>query len=132
MHETQIRSRWRREAGPGILGATLALASQIVCADPTTLICDVKENDNLCCVVDGPGSIVLDEAAKSVSIHYPPSHTKATGEQLGNNTYTFTASFSPETIAIQIYGRTVTLSRLTGVMVDSGVTWTCHVGKAQF
>jgi hypothetical protein len=111
----------------------LALASQIACADPITLICDVKEDDNLCCVADGPGSIVLDEAGKSVTIHYPPIHAKS-GGQVGNmgGTYTFTASFSPDTITIQIYGRAVMLSRLTGVMVDSGVTWTCHVGKAQF
>ena len=127
-----MRSRWRREAGSCIFCASLALGSQIVCADPTTLICDVKAEANGCCVVDGPGSIVLDEAAKSVTIHYPATHTKATGAQLGNNTRTLTASFSPDTIAFEIDGRAVTLSRLTGVMADWGLTWTCHVGKAQF
>jgi len=127
-----IRLRWRGQAGSCIFGSSLAFGSQMACADPTTLICDVKEDSNLCCVVDGPGSIVLDEAAKSVTIHYPPTHTKATGAQVGNNTRTLTASFSPDTIGFQIDGRAVTLSRLTGVMVDWGLTWTCHVGKAQF
>jgi hypothetical protein len=110
-----MRSRWR---GSYILGASLAFGSEMVCADPITLLCDVKEAANACCVVDGPGSIVLDEAAKSVTIHYPPIHTKATGEQVGNGTKTVTASFGSDTVAFQIDGRAVTLSRLTGVMVD--------------
>ena len=110
----------------------LALGSQLAFADPTTLVCDVKIDANLCCVADGPGSIVLDEAAKSVTIHYPPTHTKSTGAQVGNSTETYAANFGPDTIAFQVYGRAVTLSRLTGVMVDSGLTWTCHAGKAQF
>jgi hypothetical protein len=101
-------------------------------ADPTTLICDVRAEANSCCVPDGPGSIVLDETAKSVTVHYPSSHTRATGSQLGAVTKTLTANFGPDTIAFQVDGRAVTLSRLTGVMVDWGHTWTCHVGKTQF
>ena len=112
--------------------AALPTVSTAALADPTALVCDVRADAGTCCVVDGPGTIVVDEAGGSVTVHYPPEHTIATGERLQSPEQTFAARFSPETITYEAYGRTVTINRLTGAMYDSGVTWTCHVGKAQF
>jgi len=45
---------------------------------------------------------------------------------------TYAANFDPNTITFRPGNETVTINRLTGIMVNNGVTWTCHIGKPQF
>ena len=55
--------------------AILVAASQTARAASTTLICDVPTPPGSCCVIDGPGTVELNEAGGSITLHSPPMHT---------------------------------------------------------
>ncbi len=117
-----------------IVLAVLLASSQMAWAAPTTLICDTSAGNAV-----GPGTIDLDETGGSITIYYPPSRNYGGNPDpmpaglLG----TFPAKFEPGTISF-VWSKgpgvseSVTINRQTGVFVMNGVTWTCHLGKAQF
>ena len=116
--------------------AILVAASQTARAASTTLICDVLPGS--CCVIDGPGSIDLNEAGGSITLHSPPMHTS--NQSYPGGVARYPAKFDPKTITFVGsetstsggVGEKITINRLTGIFVMNEVTWTCRAGKRQF
>ena len=118
--------------------AILVAASQTARAASTTLICNVPTPPGSCCIIDGPGSIELNEAGGSITLHGPPMHTSNQSYPSGVSRYA--AKFDPKTITFVGsetatsggVGEKITINRVTGMFVMNGLTWTCRVGKPQF
>jgi hypothetical protein len=118
--------------------AILVAASQTAPAASTTLICDVPTPPGSCCVIDGPGTVELNEAGGSITLHSPPMHTS--NQSYPSGVARYAAKFDPKTITFVGsetatsggVGEKITINRLTGMFVMNGLTWTCRVGKPQF
>lgn len=121
-----------------LAAAILVAASQTAGAASTTLICDVPTSPGSCCVIDGPGSIDLNEAGGSITLHSPPMHTS--NQSYPSGVATYAAKFDSKTISFLGsetatsggVGEKITINRLTGMFVMNGLTWICRVGKPKF
>lgn len=118
-----------------VICCVLLTASTAAWADATTLICDTTSSN-----AEGPGMVELNEAEGTVTIYSPPGHypdgQHFPGGLMGKYPATFDSKaikfVGPQTSSSGGAGEAIVINRLTGIFLQNGSTWTCHVGTKQF